>query len=84
MKKKKMENINYLQNVLYNYQHQIKDAREKNKTYKQHYEILMKQDETRLNQSAKEYEALIEEKKNIKEKEKEKNKISNIILMSPI
>ena len=64
MKKKKMENINYLQNVLYNYQHQIKDAREKNKTYKQHYEILMKQDETRLNQSAKEYEALIEEKKN--------------------
>lgn len=65
MKKKKMENINYLQNVLYNYQHQIKDAREKNKTYKQHYEILMKQDETRLNQSAKEYEALIEEKKMI-------------------
>ena len=64
MKKKKMENINYLQNVLYNYQHQIKDAREKNKTYKQHYELLMKQDETRLNQSAKEYEALIEEKKN--------------------
>ena len=64
IKKQKMEHINNLQNILYSYQHQMKEVREKNKLYKQHYEILMKQDETRIIQSAKEYEALIEEKKN--------------------
>ena len=38
-KKKKQEKINYLQNVLYTYQMQSKDTKEKNKSYKQHYEI---------------------------------------------
>ena len=64
IKKQKMEHINNLQNILYSYQHQMKEVKEKNKLYKQHYEILAKQDETRIIQSAKEYEALIEEKKN--------------------
>jgi hypothetical protein len=64
MKKQKLEHINNLQNILFSYQHQIKDVKEKNRLYKQHYELLMKQDETRIIQSAKEYEALIEEKKN--------------------
>ena len=63
IKKQKMEHINNLQNILYSYQHQMKEVKEKNKLYKQHYEILAKQDETRIIQSAKEYEALIEEKK---------------------
>ena len=62
--KQKQENILYLQNILFQYQQQIKDVKEKNKLYKQHYELLMKQDEVRVHQSAKEYEALIEEKKN--------------------
>lgn len=64
MKKQKLEHITNLQNILFSYQHQIKEVKEKNKLYKQHYELLMKQDETRIIQSAKEYEALIEEKKN--------------------
>ena len=64
IKKQKMEHIHNLQNILLAHQHQIKEVKEKNKLYKQHYEILMKQDETRIIQSAKEYEALIEEKKN--------------------
>ena len=64
IKKQKQIKINNLQNILYSYQSRVKDAKEKNKTYKQHYELLLKQDETRVVQSAKEYEALIEEKKN--------------------
>ncbi len=63
-KKKKQEKINYLQNVLYTYQMQSKDTKEKNKSYKQHYEILLKRDENTQKESLIEYEALIEEKKN--------------------
>ena len=64
IKKQRQIKINNLQNILYSYQIRVKDVKEKNKTYKQHYELLLKQDETRIVQSAKEYEALIEEKKN--------------------
>ena len=63
-RKKKKENINYLQNILFSYQQQIKDSKEKNKLYKQHYELLSKRDENTKMQNVKEYEALIEEKKN--------------------
>ena len=63
-KRQKMEKINYLQKVLYSYQHQMKEVKEKNKTYKQHYELLQKKDELVINKSTKEFEALIEEKKN--------------------
>ena len=63
-KKKKQENINYLQNILFSYQQQIKDSKEKNKLYKQHYELLYKKDENIKMANVKEYEALIEEKKN--------------------
>ena len=63
-KKKKKENINYLQNILFSYQQQIKDSKEKNKLYKQHYELLYKKDENIKMSNVKEYEALIEEKKN--------------------
>ena len=45
-KRQKMEKINYLQKVLYSYQHQMKEVKEKNKTYKQHYELLQKKDES--------------------------------------
>ena len=64
IKRQKQEKIQYLQNILFSYQQQKKDIIEKNKSYKQHYELLLKQDETRMAQNAKEYEALIEEKKN--------------------
>ena len=53
-----------LKNILFSYQKQKKDIIEKNKSYKQHYVLLLKHDETRIAQNAKEYEALIEEKKN--------------------
>ena len=62
--RKKKENINYLQNILFAYQQQIKDIKEKNKTYKQHYELLSKKDENTKMTHVKEYEALIEDKKN--------------------
>ena len=65
IKRQKQEKIQYLQNILFSYQQQKKDIIEKNKSYKQHYELLLKQDETRMAQNAKEYEALIEEKKMI-------------------
>ena len=59
IKKQKQIKINNLQNILYTYQSRVKDAKEKNKTYKQHYELLLKQDETRVVQSAKEYEVML-------------------------
>ena len=64
VKRQKEEKINYLRNVLYTFQHQMKEVKEKNKTYKQHYELLQKKDEIVINKSTKEFEALIEEKKN--------------------
>ena len=64
IKRKKKEKINDLQNVLFAYQQLNKDTKEKNKTYKQHYELLSKKDENAKMAHVKEYEALIEEKKN--------------------
>ena len=63
-RKKKQANITYLQNILLSYQQKIKESKEKNKLYKQHYELLSKKDENTKMQNVKEYEALIEEKKN--------------------
>ena len=66
---KELENYKEINNkmlVLYSYQHQMKEVKEKNKTYKQHYELLQKKDELVINKSTKEFEALIEEKKNNK------------------
>ena len=53
IKRKKQEKIDYLQNVLFSYKQQKKDIIEKNKSYKQHYDLLLKQDETRIAQNAK-------------------------------
>ena len=63
IKKKKQANINYLQNILFSYQQKIKDSKVKNKLYKEHYDLLFKKDENIKMANAKEYEALIEEKK---------------------
>ena len=64
IKKKKQQYINQLQNTLFFRQQQIKESKEKNKLYKQHFELLAKRDENAKIQNTKEYEALIEEKKN--------------------
>ena len=62
-KKQKQENLIYLQNVLYSYEQRVKDSIEKNKRYKEQYESLLKKDSNIKIENAKEYEALIEEKK---------------------
>ena len=62
-KKQKEQNMIYLQNVLYSYQQRVKDSIEKNKRYKEQYESLLKKDNSLKIENAKEYEALIEEKK---------------------
>ena len=62
-KKQKQENLIYLQNVLYSYEERVKDSIEKNKRYKEQYESLLKKDSNIKIENAKEYEALIEEKK---------------------
>jgi hypothetical protein len=61
---KKKNNIYYLQTVIFSLQQQVKDARENNKLHKQQYEILAKRDENTKMETAKEYEAKIESKKN--------------------
>ena len=58
IKRKKKEKINDLQNALFAYQQLNKDTKEKNKTYKQHYELLSKKDENAKMAHVKEYEAL--------------------------
>ena len=62
-KRQKQENLLYLQNILYSYQQRVKDSIEKNKRYKEQYESLLKKDKSLKIENAKEYEALIEEKK---------------------
>lgn len=62
--KRKRENINYLQGILYTYQLQKKESIEKNKLYKHEFEVISKKEESTRNDNLKEYEALIEVKKN--------------------
>ena len=62
---KKQMNVYHLKTILFSLQQQMKDIKERNKLFKEHYEILSKRDKNMNNETAKEYEALIEEKKSV-------------------